>query len=108
MKSVPYAPPIGSLIYAMVATRPNIGHVVEVVSRFMHNLGRSHSNVVKSVFRYLVGTQDLRILFGPNKNPSVFGYTDSDFSCYVDSPKSTIGYYFKFNNGAISWKSKLQ
>ena len=68
MKSVPYAPPIGSLIYAMVATRPNIGHVVEVVSRFMHNLGQSHWNVVKHVFRYLIGNQDVGILVGPNKN----------------------------------------
>ena len=37
MKSVPYAPAVGSLVYAMVATRPDISHAVGVVSRFMHN-----------------------------------------------------------------------
>ena len=39
MKSVPYAPIVGSLMYAMVATRYDITHVVGVVSRFMHNPG---------------------------------------------------------------------
>ena len=35
MSKVPYASTIGSLIYAIVCTRPNIAHVVGVVSRFM-------------------------------------------------------------------------
>ena len=42
MRSVPYAPVVGSLMYAMVATRPDISHVVGVVSIFMHNPGQSH------------------------------------------------------------------
>ena len=69
MKSIPYAPTIGSLMYAMVATRLDIANAVGVVSRFMHNPGRSHWNVVKHVVTYLAGTKDhkkLRIntLFG--------------------------------------------
>ena len=64
---------------------------------------QSHWNAVKNVFRYLVNTKDNGILFGPNKNSG-----DSDFVGCVDKRKSTTGYYFKFINGAISWKSKLQ
>ena len=41
MSKVPYASAIGSLIYAMVCTRPNIAHAVGVVSRFLTILGRS-------------------------------------------------------------------
>ena len=63
MKSVTYAPAVGSLMYA---TRPNILHVVGVVSRFMHNPDQLHWNVVKHVFKYLAGTKDHDILFGPN------------------------------------------
>ena len=85
MKSVPYAPVVGSLMYAMVATRPNISHAVGVIS--MHNPGRSHWNAVKHVFRYLAGTKDHGILFGPNLTTSVVGYTDSDFAGCVDSWK---------------------
>ena len=92
----------------MVPTWPDIAHVVRVVSRFMHNPSRSHWNIVKHVFRYLVGTKDLGILFGPNDISGVVGYTDSDFAGCIDSRKSTTGYCFKLGNGAISWKSKLQ
>jgi hypothetical protein len=40
---------------------------VGIVSRFMHNPGRPHWNAVKHIFRYLVGTQDYGIRFGPNE-----------------------------------------
>ena len=80
MKSVPYAPAVGSLMYTLVATRPDISHAVGVISRFMHNPGRSHWNAVKHVFRYLAGTKDHDILFGLNSTSGVVGYTDSDFS----------------------------
>ena len=53
MKSVLYAPTVGSLIYAMVATLPDISHVVGVVNRFMHNPGRLHWNAVKNVYDML-------------------------------------------------------
>ncbi|CAA0813492.1 Unknown protein, partial [Striga hermonthica] len=35
MAKISYASAIGSLMYAMVCTRPDIGHAVGVVSRFM-------------------------------------------------------------------------
>jgi ATP-binding cassette subfamily B (MDR/TAP) protein 1 len=37
MKKVPYASAVGSLMYAMVCTRPDIAHAVSVVSRFLSN-----------------------------------------------------------------------
>ena len=42
MSKVPYSSTIGSLMYAMVCTRPDIAHVVGVVSRYMNNLGKEH------------------------------------------------------------------
>jgi hypothetical protein len=67
MKSVSYAPAVGSLMYVMIATQLDIAHMVGVVSRFMHNPGRPHWNAVKHIFRHLVGTQDYDIKFGPNE-----------------------------------------
>ena len=40
MSKVPYASTIGSLIYAMVCTRPDIAHAVRVVSKYMSRLGK--------------------------------------------------------------------
>lgn len=42
MKNIPYTFIVGSLMYAMVSTCPDIAHVVGVVSRFMNNLGKPH------------------------------------------------------------------
>jgi hypothetical protein len=42
MKKVPYASAVGSLMYAMVCTRPDIAHAVGVVSRFLSNPGKEH------------------------------------------------------------------
>ena len=47
MRKVPYASAVGSLMYAMVCTRPNIAHVVGVVSRFLSNPSREHWAAVK-------------------------------------------------------------
>ena len=41
MNKVPYASVVGSLIYAMVCTRPDIAHTRGVVSRYMSNLGNN-------------------------------------------------------------------
>ena len=37
MNKLPYASAVGSLIYAMIATRPDIAFAVGVVSRYMSN-----------------------------------------------------------------------
>ena len=58
MSRVPYASVVGSLIYEIVCTRPDIAHAVGVLSRFMSNLGKEHWTTVKWVFRYLCGTSD--------------------------------------------------
>ena len=58
MAKVPYALACGSLMYAMVATRPDIAYAMGVVSRYMSNPGKKHWEVVKSNLRYLSGTTD--------------------------------------------------
>jgi ATP-binding cassette subfamily B (MDR/TAP) protein 1 len=53
MARVPYVSTIGSLMYAMVCTRPDISHVVGVVSRHTSNPGKQHWEAVKWILRYL-------------------------------------------------------
>ena len=42
MTHVPYANAVGSLMYAMVCTRPDLSQTVSMVSRYMHDLGQGH------------------------------------------------------------------
>ena len=50
MEKVPYSSAVGSLMYAMVCTRPNISHAVSVVSRYMANPRKAHWHAVKWIF----------------------------------------------------------
>eukprot|EP00253_Pinus_taeda_P025132 PITA_25132 len=54
---------VGSLMYAMVCTRPNIAHAVGVLSKFMSKPGKEHWRVVKQGFRYLCGTSDYGLCY---------------------------------------------
>ena len=47
MERIPYASAVGSLMYAMVCTRPDISQAVSVVSRFMANPGKAYWQGVK-------------------------------------------------------------
>ena len=42
MKNTPYTNAVGALMYAMVCTRPDLLHVVSIVSRYMHNPNKEH------------------------------------------------------------------
>ena len=52
MAKVPYSLAVGSLMWAMIATRPDIAFVVGVVSWYITNPGRKHWLAVKNIFRY--------------------------------------------------------
>ena len=107
MSKVPYQSAVGSLMYAMIATRPDIAFAVGAVSRFMSNPGNKHWEAVKLILRYLCGTKNRCLCLGGG-NVSIIGYTDSDYAGCSDSRKSTSGYIFQFMGGAISWRSRLQ
>jgi hypothetical protein len=63
MSHVPYASEVGSLMYAMVFTRPYIAHAVGVLSRYMSKPGKDHWKAVKRVFRYLRGTTNYGLCY---------------------------------------------
>ncbi|KAJ4721959.1 Retrovirus-related Pol polyprotein from transposon TNT 1-94 [Melia azedarach] len=107
MKKIPYASAVGSLMYAMVCTRPDIAYAVGMVSRFLSNPGKEHWDGVKWIMRYLCGTSDLKLSFGENE-PVLVGFTDADLAGDIDSRKSTSGYLINFAGGAVSWQSRLQ
>ena len=107
MKKIPYSSVVGSLMYAMICTRPDIAYAVGVVSRFLANPGNEHWVAVKWILRYLRGTSKRCLCFGRGK-PVLEGYTNADLAGDIDSRKSTSGYLTTFAGGAISWQSKLQ
>jgi transposase InsO family protein len=108
MSRVPYASAVGSLMYAMVCTRPDLAYAVSVVSRFMAKPGKEHWQAVKRIFRYLRGTSDVGLIYGNDTQCLVTGYSDSDYAGDVDSRRSMTGYVFTLGDSVVSWKATLQ
>jgi len=71
------------MMHAMVCTRPDIAHVVGVVSHFPASPGKEHWQVVKWILRYLKGTSRVCLCFGSGK-PVLNSYTDADMAGDVD------------------------
>ncbi|KAI9157593.1 hypothetical protein LWI28_024839 [Acer negundo] len=104
---VPYASAVGSLMYAMLCTRPDICFVVGIVSRFQSKPGPDHWTAVKHIFKYLKRTRDNMLVYSGGDLVPV-GYTDSDFQSDSDSRKSTSGAVFTIGEGAVIWRSIKQ
>jgi hypothetical protein len=102
-----YQQAVGSLMYAMMGTRPDIAFAVSVVSRFASNPDQSHWLAVQQIFRYLRGTIDYELVYSGSLS-SLVGYTDSDWAGDTDTRRSTSGYIFNLGSGAITWSSKRQ
>jgi hypothetical protein len=102
-----YQSAVGSLMYAMLGTRPDIAFAVSVVSRFASNPTEAHMKAVKRIFRYIQGTLDMGLVFRGSIQP-LEGYTDSDWAGDHDTRRSTSGYVFNVGSAAISWSAKRQ
>ncbi|PHU03574.1 Retrovirus-related Pol polyprotein from transposon TNT 1-94 [Capsicum chinense] len=110
MSNVPYSSAVGSIMYAMVYTRPDLAYAVSMVSRYMHNPRKYHWDVVKWIFRYLKGTVNLGLVFDRNKVTfnNVVGFVDFDYGGDLDRRRSLSRYIFTLCSGSISWKASLQ
>ncbi|GJZ35481.1 hypothetical protein Tco_0581298 [Tanacetum coccineum] len=80
MKRVPYASAVGSIMYAVRCTRPDVAFAQNLVSRYQQNPGKLHWVAVKHILKYLRNTKDMFL----------------------------TGYVFVVNGGAVDWKSKKQ
>ena len=107
MKAVPYASAVGSLMYAMLCTRPDICFAVGMVSRYQSNPGQEHWTAVKNILKYLKRTKEYMLVYKASSLLPV-GYTDSDFQSDRDSRKSTSGCVFTLGGGAVIWRSVKQ
>ena len=99
---------LGSLMYVMVCTRPDIGFAVSSLSKHMNNPQHQHLVAAKRVLRYLKGTRTTGLQYSGGTDMNLTGYSDADWAGDVTSRRSISGYIFICNGSAISWKSSLQ
>ena len=108
MRRVPYASAIGSIMYAMICTRPDVSYPLSVTSRYQADPGEGHWIAVKNILKYLKRTKDVFLLYGGEDELSVRGYRDASYLIDSDDSRSQSGYVFVINGGAVSWKISKQ
>ncbi|GJR43573.1 putative RNA-directed DNA polymerase [Tanacetum coccineum] len=110
MKGVPYALAIGSIMYAVMCTRPDIAFSQNLTSRYQQNTGESHWIAVKNILKYLRNTKDMFLVYGGDSTTElgVTCYTDASWETDRDDLRSQTGFVFVMNGGAINWKSSKQ
>lgn len=102
-----YQQDVGTLMYAMLGTRPDIAFAVSCVSRFASNPTPEHVKAVERIYSYLRGTLDLQLTYR-GEISDLKGYSDSDWGGDPETFRSTSGFVFNVGSGAVSWSSKRQ
>ncbi|GJV07396.1 retrotransposon protein, putative, ty1-copia subclass [Tanacetum coccineum] len=110
MQRVSYDLAIGSIMYAVRCTRPDVAFAQNLCSRFQQNLSEAHRTAVKNILKYLRNTQDMVLVSGakPKTELRVKCYIDASFQTDKDDTKSQTGYVFVLNGGVVDEKSAKQ
>ncbi len=105
---VRYQSMIGSLLYAAIATRPDISQAVGALSKFNSAPTEAHLTAVKRILRYLKGTINLSLQYKRTESLEIVGYSDADWANDMETRHSTSGNVFVMGEGPISWLSQKQ
>ncbi|GJV89651.1 retrotransposon protein, putative, ty1-copia subclass [Tanacetum coccineum] len=104
MQNVPYASAVGSIMYVVRCTRPDVAFAQNITSRFQQNPGECHWTTVKNILKYLRNTKDMFLVYGGNLEAElrVDCYCNAGFEIDIDDMKSLTGYLHKLNYIAAS------
>ena len=107
MKGVPYSEAVGSVLWPVVVSRPDVAYAIGVLAQFIQNPGLAHWEALKRLINYLGWTKDLWLTFRGQSKTMMEGFCDADWASNKHR-HSISGYSFHFGCGAISWSSKKQ
>src|SRR3954466_15382926 len=108
MSKTPYASAIGSMMYDMLCTRPDIAYAISLTRRYQSDPGVDHWIAVKNILKYLRRTKDMVLSYGGYEQLIVNGYTDASWNIDPDDSKSQSGYVFTWNGATASWRGAKQ
>src|SRR5580693_5502403 len=99
---------IGSLLYMMLGTRPDIAFAVTKLSQHAANPSKDHLSRALYICRYLLGTSDYALVYDGLSDGGLEAYADSDWASDPNTRKSTTGYLVKLAGGIFAWNSCAQ
>ncbi|KAJ3549561.1 hypothetical protein NMY22_g827 [Coprinellus aureogranulatus] len=99
---------IGSLLYLMLGTRPDIAYAVTRLAQFSANPSQEHVDKAKYIFQYLVGTKNYALGYNGPGDQGLIGYTDSDYAEDPNFRRSITANIVMLAGCAISWRLRGQ
>jgi len=99
---------IGSLLYLMLRTRPDIAYAVTQMARQSANPTQEHLEKALHICQYLISTRDYLLVYDGTTRSSITACTDSDWDADPETRHSQMGFYLKLANGIFLWNSHLQ
>ena len=99
---------VGSLMYLMVSTRPDLAYSVGYLARYLNSYDKTHLDAAGRVLRYVASTSDVGITYKGSAHIELVGYSDADWASCTSTRRSTTGYLFMLAGGPVSWSSRLQ
>jgi len=107
-----YQSVIGSLLYLMLRTRPDLAFTVTQMVKFTHNPSEEHLLKSRHILQYLAGTRKYALVYDGRSDAGLYTYCDSSYgddrSDADRRRRSTQGYYFSLANASVKWHSKMQ
>src|SRR5205814_10363320 len=100
-----YQQAIGSIMYRMVFTRPDIAFATGKLSQYLKELADCHGTGLKGLLRYIGWTTNLWICYGLTAKGRLTLYSDADWAGDRTDCKSTSGHVAMLYGGPISWGS---
>jgi hypothetical protein len=102
-----YRSAVGKLMYLVTGSRPDLAYSVGQLARYMSTPTTEHWAALKSVLRYVAGTLESGLVYGPEAGDPV-AYSDADYASDLDTRRSITGSVFLLSGAAVSWSSKIQ
>jgi len=99
---------IGSLMYSVTGTRPDLSYTITLLSQFNSSPSTKHLTAAKRVLRYLQGTKHRHLFYPWNNQLKMTAYTDASYGNCLDTRRSFCGYIFQLGNATISWRCRKQ
>jgi hypothetical protein len=99
---------IGSLMYAVTGTRPDLAYSVTHLSQFSSSPTSTHLQAAKRVLRFLKKTRDVKLTYKLGQPLVLEGFSDASYGNCLDTRRSFWGYLFQLGGATISWRSRRQ
>ncbi len=103
-----YQQVIGSLLYIMLGTRPDIAFAVTKLLQFTSNPTEEHLGKALYICRYLLGMPNYALVYDGPGNGGLLAYANSDWASDPITRKSTLGYVVKLASAVFSWNTHTE